>query len=78
MAHYLTRLYTLFGSLSNQIQAGRGTLCLIANFDVVTGKAVMPTFGPTLGVLACTASCGVAECWYWCMLFADYPGGDDG
>lgn len=24
-----------------------GTLCLIANFDVVTGKAVTPTIGPT-------------------------------
>lgn len=24
-----------------------GTLCLIANFDVVTGKAIMPTVGPT-------------------------------
>lgn len=24
-----------------------GTLCLIANFDVVTGKAIVPTVGPT-------------------------------
>lgn len=24
-----------------------GTLCLIANFDVVTGKAILPTVGPT-------------------------------
>ena len=24
-----------------------GTLCLIANFDVVTGKAIVPTIGPT-------------------------------
>ena len=24
-----------------------GTLCLIANFDVATGKAIMPTIGPT-------------------------------
>ena len=24
-----------------------GTLCLIANFDVVTGRAIMPTIGPT-------------------------------
>jgi hypothetical protein len=24
-----------------------GTLCLIANFDVVTGKAIAPTIGPT-------------------------------
>ena len=24
-----------------------GTLCLIANFDVVTGKAITPTIGPT-------------------------------
>ncbi len=24
-----------------------GTLCLIANFDVVTGKIVSPTLGPT-------------------------------
>jgi len=24
-----------------------GTLCLIANFDVVTGKVIMPTIGPT-------------------------------
>ena len=26
-----------------------GTLCLIANFDVVTGKAIVPTVGPTRG-----------------------------
>ncbi len=24
-----------------------GTLCLIANFDVVTGRAILPTIGPT-------------------------------
>jgi hypothetical protein len=24
-----------------------GTLCLIANFDVATGKAIQPTIGPT-------------------------------
>lgn len=25
----------------------QGTLCLIANFDVVTGEAILPTVGPT-------------------------------
>lgn len=25
----------------------RGVLCLIANFDVATGKVIQPTIGPT-------------------------------
>lgn len=50
-----------------------GTLCLIANFDVVTGKAIVPTIGPTrdeadfAGHIARTIDTDPAAAWVFVM-----------